>query len=209
MLSDLLTEKLDSREISVSLENILQNSKASSGGERDVNFFRFLLDNNLLSREERILKRTVIDFKEEYYEDRYVKMSHESSRHYLCRTTIQDELEKLGINTISSTDVGDMNILRSNSNYDIAASDLSFIMDIGLTPARNFFRGLTDLRVKYYLITTYFDDYMDDIIFALFRRTNDSTFIDAIKDYEDSFKTYTSVALEAQLDNNRNDLQTY
>jgi len=27
-----------------------------------------------------------------------------------------------------------MNILRANANYDIAAKDLSFIMDIGFTP---------------------------------------------------------------------------
>jgi len=73
---------------------------------------------------------------------------------------------QLGIDVVPGTDVGNMNILRANANYDIAAKDLSFIMDIGFTPARNFFRGLTDTRVKYYLVTTYFDDYMDDIIFC-------------------------------------------
>ena len=52
----------------------------------------------------------------------------------------------LGINTINWVEAGDIKILRSNSNYDIAAEDLSFIIDIGLTPARNFFRGLTDLE---------------------------------------------------------------
>lgn len=188
MLSNLLMEKLNKREVSVTLDNVLDNSKAASGGERDVHFLKFLMDNKLLVQEEVYLKRTNIDFKEELYMDKYPKMSHESTRHYLCRAIIQDELNKLGIGTFYSVDAGNMNILRSNASYDIAADDLSFIMDVGLTPARNFFRCLTDTRINYYLITTYFDDYMDDIIFCCLKRTNDEAFIDAIKDYEEGFK---------------------
>ncbi|HOP92106.1 MAG TPA: hypothetical protein PLP24_01880 [Acetivibrio thermocellus] len=99
-------------------------------------------------------------------------------------------MDKLGIDVVPGTDVGNMNILRANANYDIAAKDLSFIMDIGFTPARNFFRGLTDTRVKYYLVTTYFDDYMDDIIFCCLKRADDEAFLDAVKDYEDGFKMF-------------------
>jgi hypothetical protein len=69
-------------------------------------------------------------------------------------------------------------------------------VDIGLTPARNFFRGLTDLKVKYYLITTYFDDYIDDIRFGLFKRSDDSSFINAVKDYEEEYNLYAPVTYE-------------
>lgn len=188
--SEILMKKLNRRNSTVSLENILDNSRADSGGDRDINFLNFLLDNKLLIQEELVLKRTIIDFKEDFFENKYKKTNYESTRHYLCRALIQDELMLLGINTSNSVEVGDMKILRSSSNYDIVADDLSFISDVGLTPARNFFRGLTDLRVKFYLITTYFDDYMDDIIFGLFKRNNDTSFIDAIRDYEDGYKLY-------------------
>ena len=65
---------------------------------------------------------------------------------------------------------------------------------MGLTPARNFFRGLTDPRVKYYLISTFFDDYMDDIILGLFKRSDDTSFIDAVRDYEDGYRLYTPIS---------------
>ncbi|HHV29688.1 hypothetical protein [Acetivibrio mesophilus] len=190
MLCSLLAEKLSFRDISVSFDNVLDNAKASSGGERDVNFLKFLIDNKLLLQEEAYLTRTNIDFREETYMIKYKKMSHESTNHYLCRAILMEELEKLGIETLPGTDAGNMNILRSSANYDIAAKDLSFVMDIGLTPARNFFRGLTDTRVKYYLITSYFDDYMDHIIFCCLKRAKDEAFLDAVKDYEDGFKTF-------------------
>lgn len=196
MESDTLMKKLNRRNSTVSLENILDNSKADSGGDRDINFLKLLLDNKLLLQEEVILKRTIIDFKESFFHEKYKKANHESTRHYLCRALIQDELTLLGINTSNSVEVGNMNILRLSSNYDIAADDLSFIADVGLTPARNFFRGLTDLRVKYYIITTYFDDYMDDIIFGLFTRSDDTSFIDALRDYEEGYKLYAPISEE-------------
>lgn len=155
-----------------------------------MNFLKFLVDNKLLLQEDAFLIRTITDFREETYMVKYKKMSHESTKHYLCRAILAQELEKLGIDTVPGTDAGNMNILRASANYDIAAKDLSFIMDIGLTPARNFFRGLTDTRVKYYLITSYFDDYMDDIIFCCLRRAEDKAFLDAVKDYEDGFKMF-------------------
>jgi len=102
----------------------------------------------------------------------------------------------LGVNTLNWVEAGNINILRSNSNYDIAAEDLSFIADVGLTPARNFFRGLTDLRVKLYLVTNYFDDYIDDIIFEVFKRGDDNRFIDAVRDYEEGYKLYTPISEE-------------
>jgi len=185
-----LLDKLHRREVSVSLENILDNSRADSGGDRDVNFLKFLMDNKLLVQDEVYLKRTNIDFTEEYYLERYKKAHFESVRHFFCRAIIQDELERLGFQTYDNMDMGNMEILRSNSNYDIVLDDLSAIIDVGLTPARNFFRGLTDLRVKNFLITTYFDDYMDDIIFSVFSRTDDDAFCDAVKDYVDGFKQY-------------------
>ncbi|WP_010244042.1 hypothetical protein [Acetivibrio cellulolyticus] len=197
MESDILMKKLTKRETTVSLENILDNSKADSGGDRDIHFLDFLLDNKLILQEEVILKRTIRDFKEDIFGEKYKKANYESTRHFLCRALIQDELALLDITTSSSTEVGNMYILRSSSNYDIVANDLSFIADIGLTPARNFFKGLTDIRVKYYLITTYFDDYMDDIVFTLFKRSNDTLFIDAVKDYEEGYKLYTPVSQES------------
>jgi len=144
----------------------------------------------LLYQKEVFLKRTNVGINEEYYLEHYKKMSYESDRHFLCRTIIQDELKRLGFETFSDMSVGDMNILRSNSNYDIVTTDFSTIIDVGLTPARNYFRGLTDLRVRNYLITTYFDDYMDDIIFGCFTRSNDDDFIVAVKDYQEGFKQY-------------------
>ncbi|HOM01433.1 MAG TPA: hypothetical protein PLH43_01215 [Acetivibrio sp.] len=190
MLLSLLTQKLSFRDISTSFDNVLDNAKASSGGERDVKFLKFLMDNKLLVQEEACLLRTITDFKEEIFISKYKKMNHESTQHYISRVMLTQELEKLGIQTLPSADAGNMNILRANANYDIAAKDLSFIMDIGLTPARNFFRGLTDTRVKYYFITTYFDDYMDDIVFCCLKRAKDEAFLDAVKDYEDGFKMF-------------------
>ncbi len=196
MESDILMKKLIERHTTVSFENVLDNSRADSGGDVDVNFLYVLLDNNLLLKEEVILKRTITDFKEEVIATRYKKQNHESIRHFLCRALIQDELMHLGIKTSASVEVGNMNILRSNSNYDIAADDLSFIADIGLTPARNFFRGLTDPRVKYYLITTYFDDYMDEVIFTKFKRSDDNLFLDAVRNHEEAYKIYPTVLQE-------------
>lgn len=190
MLSSLLIKNLNFRDISVSFDNVLDNARASSGGERDVNFLKFLMDNKLLLQKEAYLTRTNIDFREETYMNKFKKMNHESTKHYLCRAILMEELEKFGIDTMPGEDAGNMNILRSSASYDITARDLSFVMDIGLTPARNFFRGLTDTRVKYYLITTYFDDYMDHIIFCCLKRTNDKAFLDAAKDYEDGFKIF-------------------
>lgn len=185
-----LMSKLIVKETNVTLENIAQNSKAGSGGERDLNFLKYLVDNNLLDMREAFLKRTSTGAPEEYFLDRYKKMSYESDRHFLCRTMIQDELMRMGINAYSDMTIGDMNILRANSSYDIMTDDFKTLIDVGLTPARNFFRGLTDTRVENYLITTYFDDYMDDIVFAVFNRVNDGNFISAVKDYEEGFKMY-------------------
>lgn len=89
-----------------------------------------------------------------------------------------------------------MSILRSSSNYDIVFQDFSTIIDIGLTPARNFFKGLTDLRAGSYLVTSYFDDYMDDIVFSVFTRSSDKDFVEAVKDYQDGFKAYGHEAQE-------------
>lgn len=185
-----LVDILHVREVSVTLDNVMQNSKASSGGDRDVDFLKYLIDNKLLVQSEVYLKRTKQDFNEEYYTERYKKMSYESDRHFYCRVIIQDELCKLGIGTLNSVDAGNMDILRSNSNYDIATEDLSALIDIGLTPARNYFRGLTELRVKNFLITPYFDDYMDDIIFSCFTRSNDEGFNNAVREYQEGYKMY-------------------
>lgn len=187
-----LVDKLMRQDISITLPYVLGNSKADSGGDRDVNFLRFLIDNKLLLREEAILKRSNLNSPEEYYLDRYKKFHYESDRHFLCRTILQDELKGLGINTMAGLDIGNMNILRSNSNYDIVTEDFSTIIDIGLTPARNYFRGLSDLKVKNYLITTYFDDYIDDIIFSVFSRSDDEAYLEVLKDYEEGFKQYSS-----------------
>ncbi|MDQ2086102.1 hypothetical protein RBH29_06600 [Herbivorax sp. ANBcel31] len=183
MLNNLLMEKLISRDASVTMENVLCNSKSSSGGEEDLNFLKCLIDNKLLEQEEKILKRTNIDFNEALYEEKYPKMKYESSRHYFCRAIIQDELQKLGISTTYGSEAGNLNILRTSSNYDITAEDLSFLIDIGLTPARNYFKGLTDFKVKNYLISTYFDDYMDEIIFCSLKRNDDESFLEAVKNY--------------------------
>ena len=199
MECDILMTKLNKINSAVSIDKLLDNFKADSGGDRDVNFLKFLIDNSLLLHEEIILKKTITDFNERYFKDKYKKSTSESTRHYLCRALIQEELKLLGVNTSNWVEAGNINILRSNSNYDIAADDLSFIIDVGLTPARNFFRGLTDLRVKFYLITNYFDDYIDDIIFEVFKRNDDDRFIDAVKDYEDGYKLLTPIPEENSL----------
>jgi len=85
MLWSLLMPKLVFRDISVSFDNVLDVAKASSGGQRDVNFLKFLVDSKLLVQEEAILARTITDFKEETYMQKYKKMRDESTRHYLCR----------------------------------------------------------------------------------------------------------------------------
>jgi hypothetical protein len=185
-----LVGKLQKRPVSVSLDNIMQNSKASSGGERDVDFLKYLMDHRLLLLDEVLLKRTDIPFHEESYSEKYGKTSYESDRHYYCRAIIQEELQKMHLDTYNGIDVGNMSILRSNSNYDVVTQDFSAIIDIGLSPARNFFRGLTDLRVKNYLITSYFDDYMDDIIFACFSRSGNEDFLNAVLDYQEGYKEY-------------------
>ena len=187
---------LRKQEISITLRHILESSKADSGGERDVNFLKFLIDQKLLMLSEAVLKRISPNIIEDYYLDKYKKESLESDRHFLCRAIIQDELMKHGIMTISGIDIGNMDILRASSSYDIVLDDFSAAIDVGLTPARNFFRGLTDLKVKAYLITTYFDDYMDDIIFSVFTRSNDTDFLNAVKEYQDGFKLYTPSSLE-------------
>jgi len=184
-------EKLGTRACSISLEKVIENSKAESGGKRDVDFLKFLIGNNLLVFSETILRRSQPNIVEEYYLERYKKFNLESDKHFLCRTVIQDELKKLGISTKSGKEAGNMDILRSNCNYDIVSSDLSTLIDIGLTPARNFFKGLSDLKVKAYLIAAYFDDYIDEVIFSVFTRSNDEYYLNAIRDYEEKFKLYT------------------
>ncbi|MCX8130274.1 MAG: hypothetical protein N3I35_09270 [Clostridia bacterium] len=186
-----LLENLLFKDISISLKHVLDNSKADSGGERDINFLNYLVENKLVIMSEAVLKRSATDIVEEYYLERYKKMNYESDRHFLCRTVIQDELQKLGIKTLSDIEAGNFDILRSSSNYDIVLEDFSAIIDVGLTPARNYFRGLTDLKVKHYLLTSYFDDYMDDIIFSVFSRSNDNDFLEAVRDYQEGFKLYT------------------
>lgn len=190
MINSNIFDKLIKRDVSVTLDNILDNSKAESGGDRDLNFLKYLIGSGLLVLSEAVLRRTAMDFPEEYYLERYKKINYETDRHFLCRTIIQDELGKIGINTISDLGAGNMDILRSNSNYDIVVEDFSALVDIGLTPARNYFRGLTDLKVRNYFITTYFDDYIDEVIFGVFSRKNDQDFLDAVKDYEEGFKIF-------------------
>ena len=179
-----LMENLDFRDNSVTLEHILGNSKADSGGRRDVDFLKYLIDNKILLLMEAIMKRNKIGLPEVFYLDKYKKANFESSRHFLCRAMLQEELENLGIETTPFIDVGDMNILHENSNYDIVTTDLTVAIDIGLTPARNYFRGLTDKRMQIYLLTAFFDDYMDDIVFSAFSRADDARFFECIKEYE-------------------------
>ncbi len=178
-----IDQKLLFRNSSVTLENMLANSKAASGGKRDVNFLNYLVDRNIIKVEEAVLTRTQLDLPEEYYYEKNKKKIGETDRHFLCRAIIQDELHRMGIESYSETGLGDMGILRANSNYDIVDLNFSFAIDVGLVPARNYFRGLTDLRIKHYLIAPFFDDYIKDIIFGVFSRTNDKDFTDTVKDY--------------------------
>jgi hypothetical protein len=67
---------------------------------------------------------------------------------------------------------------------------MSALIDIGLTPARNYFRGLTEPRSKNFLITAYFDDYMDNIIFSCFTKINETSLLDAVREYVEGFKMY-------------------
>lgn len=200
MLKSTLIDKLETREVSLSLQHILDNSKADSGGQRDINFLKHLVENKLLLQEEAILKRKLQDLPEEYYYENYRKNNLESDRHFLCRSIIQEELKKLGIKTLTGIDAGNMDILRSSANYDIVTEDYGEIMDIGLTPARNYFRGLSETRVKHYFITTYFDDYMDSIIFSVFSKTDEQLFGDALRDFEEGFKQYIPHLPEQQQD---------
>lgn len=174
---------LQFRNCTVTLEHILDNSKAGSGGRRDMDFLKYLVDNDYLILTEAILRRKDMDLPEEYYLERYKKYNYETDRHFICRTIIQDELKKHGINTYSGMSLGNMDILRSNANYDIVTEDFTAAIDVGLTPARNYFKGLTDLRIKHFYLTTYFDDYIEDIIFSVFTRDNDEEFLSIIKDY--------------------------
>lgn len=190
MHSKLIEKNLVFKEAEVSLQHMLDNSKAESGGERDVNFLKYLVDNKLLIYREAFLKRSLLNKDEEYYKENYKKAKYESDRHFLCRTMVQEELKNIGVPTMNSINIGDMSVLRANSCYDIVTNDLTAIIDIGLTPARNYFRGLTDSRVKLFLISTYFDDYMDDILFSVFARGSDEHFFNAVKDYEEGFKLY-------------------
>lgn len=191
MTDSKLTQILHARESKIPLQEILENSKAGSGGERDLDFLKFLAANKLLSLRQAVLKRTNMQVGEEYYLERYKKLSYESDRHFLCRTILQDELSRMGIGSHEGVDAGNMDVLRSNCNYDIITDDFATAIDIGLTPARNYFRGLTDLRIKNYLITTYFDDYIDDVILNVFTRTDDQRFLDAVRDFEEGFKLYS------------------
>ncbi len=176
---------------------VLENSKAHSGGERDFNFLKYLADSGLLMQSEYVLSRTIKDFDESFFSERYRKLRHETEKHYICRTLIQEELFKYGIRTYAGIDVGNMNVLRSNCSYDIVTYDFLQIIDIGLTSARNFFKGLTDLRVGGFFLTNYFDDYTDDIIFSCFTRSNDQDFLNAVADYEDSFRYVKDAHLDA------------
>jgi hypothetical protein len=183
LINKKLTEKLLLRKSSVTLEHILDNSKAGSGGQRDVNFISYLIDNSLLNLEEAVLKRSEMDLPEEYYLQNYKKKINETSRHFLCRAIIQDELKKIGIESSSEIGLGNMELLRANSNYDIVTDDFTTAIDIGLSPARNYFRCLTDLRVTHYFLTAFFDDYIQDIVFSVFTRAANEEFIQAVKDY--------------------------
>lgn len=136
------------------------------------------------------LKRTIKDFNEESHNEKFKKMNYESDRHFYCRTIIKSELSNIGIQTFFGVDVGNMDILRANSNYDIVTEDMSALIDIGITPARNYFRGLTEPRSRNFLITSYFDDYMDDIIFSCFTKADDASFLDAVREYAEGFKMY-------------------
>ena len=107
---------------------------------------------------------------------------------------------KLGIETLCSESLGDLNILRSNENYDIVTYDRSAAIDVGFASARKFFKCLTDLNVKNYLVTPLFDDYIDDIVFSVFSRSSDSDFIDAVKEYQEGFKKYVPQASDIVFD---------
>jgi hypothetical protein len=179
-----LTNEFLIKDPEVSLKHILDNSRAESGGEKDVKFLEYLIEAKALLFKETVLKRKQPHHNEEYYKERYKKAKYESDRHLICRAVIHEELKEIGISTVSSVNIGDMNILRSNSCYDIASADFSILIDIGYAPARNYFRGLTDLRVKYYMLSPFFDDYMDDIRFSVFMRGSEKRFLDMVGDYE-------------------------
>lgn len=204
MLCTKLYKHLNFREISVTGEHLFDNTKADSGGNRDLHFLHFLLSEGTLRQREALLKRTAIGVPEELYLDKYKKMSHESDQHFLCRAPIQEELFKMGIQTYAGMGVGNLQILRENSHYDIVLDDFSAILDIGLTPARNFFRGLTDLRVKSYLVTTYFDEYMDDIVFSIFERADDQRYLEAVKDFIEGYQAVDPGAIAHRIASQNN-----
>ncbi|MDP4092658.1 MAG: hypothetical protein Q8920_04785 [Bacillota bacterium] len=176
-------DMLEFRENTMTLDYIAEKSKASSGGQRDLNFLKYLVDNNILKLTEAVMKRSDVNLTDECLLEHYKKMKYESERHFLCRTAIQEELKKIGIASFEGMGLGNMDILRANSTYDITIEDFSAAIDIGLAPARNYFRGLTDLRLRHYYITPFFDEYMDEVIFNVFTRVDDNTFIGAVKDY--------------------------
>jgi len=184
-------------------EITLRHSKADSGGMRDYNFLMYLIDNKLLRIRQCYMKRTNIGAGEEYFMLKYKKFNYESDRHFLCRAAIKDEIVKMGFAFLTNIEKGDLNILRSTANYDIVTADSSTIIDIGLTPARNYFKGLTDLKIQGYLYTPFFDDYMDDILFTVFTRGNDKDFLDAVAEYEERYKTVPTLQSEQymELDN--------
>lgn len=180
-------------EITMCAEELLEKTKAGSGGKRDLDFVKYLISNGLLKHSAYAFKRTEISMDTDKLLKHYKKMPLESDRHFSCRAAIQEEMVKLGVECIVGADAGDMNILRENSCYDIITDDFTILMDIGLTPARNYFRGLTDLRVQYFMVTNFFDSYMDDIAFSVFSRSQDEDFIRMIQDYEESFKVQTTM----------------
>lgn len=186
-----INEFLLERPLEITLEHLFSNLKVNSGGEQDTHFLKYLIDHQLLNLHEAVLKRTTVGTPEEYYLERYKKMSLESDRHYYCRAVIQEEFARRGISSMSSMNVGNMSLLRANSCYDIVTDDLSILVDVGLTPARNFFRGLTDTRTKVFLVTAFFDEYMDDIIFASFTRNKEKEFLDAVHRHEKGMIAYS------------------
>ena len=67
MECDTLIRNLNRINSTVSIENILDNSRADSGGERDVNFLNSFLTTNSTSRRDSF-KKTIKDFNESYFQ---------------------------------------------------------------------------------------------------------------------------------------------
>jgi len=66
MLWSLLMPKLVFRDISVSFDNVLDVAKASSGGQRDVNFLNFLWTANFLYRKKLFLPERLQTLKKKH-----------------------------------------------------------------------------------------------------------------------------------------------